>query len=974
MQDDDLDTEGLSPLQAYDAVRRFAQRAGTLPLRLALHAALPQVLHADLLHLLRLNFVDDGRANPVTEADVLFAAFCNDLGQAYFRFDPHARAQLLAELDASYPDERRHRSLQVAEFLLQYFERERVGERAGTDAMYRSWIEVERWNALAFADPEAAAEQLAEVLQSAAEPAQAAARLRVGTLARTLAQPLVRHQKLLAYAAGIQALQARADDEAKAFLRRLGDGPVEVGAVRLPGAADMLRRLVRSTAGSATATDAPEGAAAAGAETEAAAPDAAPSADLQESIAHTAPPGGYDVFLSCAAADGAWGDRLKADLGARGLTVFWGRQLSSGTDWESGLDRALGSSRNLVCLWSAKAAASDGVQRELARFRLMIESAEPADRKILLVPLDDTRSPWVSFAQIDEKSLGRAYAAGPTGVDEATWGRVVERVDAMLRGQASTPVTVTSVPAVPALADCDFTAFISYAHADDAAWFGWVGDFRIELERGLAAMLRGVRLPPMHLSSDNGPVAGVLSDQLRSRIDASFVLIVVVHDNYVQSEWALRELELFKERFGEQALRDRLYVIAMSESAIKALEARPEWQRLLGDSASWMPFFDRDHRERPLEIYLSAGIVSPSFRQPFERLRADLAAKIRQARSAGAGTGVSMRAPSEPEPPAPRPAPIEPPPGVLSTEMAVGYLAGGASARLDANAIARLEAMGLRPLLVSQIDVAVKDRPALARAKHLVLPFDNQTLQDGGGHLETIRRAWIEIGRDGSSITWLDLRTPEMRLHSTGAARWVESLGVHTFTLESWLQTMEQAMRTAASPRQAQPPARLYIESNRYERTHWEAFGRVLRERWLQVVREAAPRGELPELRSRGLPIDQLDAFPDLDDADGVILLWGRKTSDALVAQINRVERKIPAGRDAPPGLVAYLMPPQPHADEPVPAWGWEVLRFHAADEGGAIELTSLDDERAELDRFLLRVHARWLRRQVTAGAGPSAA
>ena len=73
--EEDNDSEGLSPLQAYAAVRRFAQTLGVQPLRLALHAALPQVLHADLLHLLRLNFVDDGRANPV--ADVIAMSLCH---------------------------------------------------------------------------------------------------------------------------------------------------------------------------------------------------------------------------------------------------------------------------------------------------------------------------------------------------------------------------------------------------------------------------------------------------------------------------------------------------------------------------------------------------------------------------------------------------------------------------------------------------------------------------------------------------------------------------------------------------------------------------------------------------------------------------------------------------------------------------------------------------------------------------------
>jgi hypothetical protein len=115
-------------------------------------------------------------------------------------------------------------------------------------------------------------------------------------------------------------------------------------------------------------------------------------------------------------------------------------------------------------------------------------------------------------------------------------------------------------------------------------------------------------------------------------------------------------------------------------------------------------------------------------------------------------------------------------------------------------------------------------------------------------------------------------------------------------------------------------------------------------------------------LRARGLPVDQIDSFPNLDDADGVVLLWGRKTSDALVAQINKVENKMTPGRDAAPGIVAYLMPPQ-QSTEPVPAWGWQVLRFNAESEDSIDVVTEENDQ---LDRFLKKVYER--RQQRDAG------
>ena len=115
--------------------------------------------------------------------------------------------------------------------------------------------------------------------------------------------------------------------------------------------------------------------------------------------------------------------------------------------------------------------------------------------------------------------------------------------------------------------ECEFSAFISYAHADDEAWFSWVTQFHEELSISLRAFLRGVRVPPLHLSGENGPVSGALSTELQKRIAASFAMIIVVHDNYAQSEWCLKELEYFRSLFGDDGFRQRLYIVALSQKS-----------------------------------------------------------------------------------------------------------------------------------------------------------------------------------------------------------------------------------------------------------------------------------------------------------------------------------------------------------------------------------------------------------------------
>lgn len=507
------------------------------------------------------------------------------------------------------------------------------------------------------------------------------------------------------------------------------------------------------------------------------------------------------------------------------------------------------------------------------------------------------------------------------------------------------------MPTTPSLKDCDYTAFISYAHADDEAWFHWVTQFRTELERGLAALLRGVKLPPMHLSADNGPVAGLLGDQLRQRIARSFATVIVVHDNYAQSEWCLRELQAFHELFGNAGLAERLYIVAMGESAMLSVAGGKTWQALLpGGEQVWIPFFEEQDRDRPRDVYLAPGLVSPTFRAPFERLRSDLAAKLKASARQPPQPGPTPEPVAEPVVEAqPQPGTaVQPAPGLLFGFVAPAAAAGAAAA------VAALAARGVAAKLLTQ-DTVFSDFAEFDAADRLVLAFDDSapmlTALAPGGHLQLQRDAWLKRGKPADSVFWLDLQP------GTPPPPQVQALQAQPLPLPALLQKLAPA---APAPQPAPSAVRIYIESNRHERTLWEPLGAWIEHEWEVVCRRIAPDRVPPlSLRSRGLPVDRIDEFGSLDDADGVVLLWGKKTSEALVAQINKVEMKLAPGRDAAPGIVAYLMPPQ-ESSEPVPAWGWQVLRFDARDEA-AIDVVG--DERDDLQRFLEKVFRRHQKR-----------
>jgi hypothetical protein len=105
-----------------------------------------------------------------------------------------------------------------------------------------------------------------------------------------------------------------------------------------------------------------------------------------------------------------------------------------------------------------------------------------------------------------------------------------------------------------------------------------------------------------------------------------------------------------------------------------------------------------------------------------------------------------------------------------------------------------------------------------------------------------------------------------------------------------------------SDPRRAVPEdehVRVYIEGNRDQYRYWATLGHQVAFSWDQVV--ALEHVEPPlYLRPTGLPMNELEQRPILDDANGVILLWDRKTPDSLATQISQVEPKLSGPRFAP--------------------------------------------------------------------------
>ena len=532
------------------------------------------------------------------------------------------------------------------------------------------------------------------------------------------------------------------------------------------------------------------------------------------------------------------------------------------------------------------------------------------------------------------------------------------------------------------LKDCEYSVFISYAHADDEAWFNWVSDFAKELKNGMSARLRGVDVPPVHLSGANGPVSGLLADELQRKVAASFAMVIVVHENYAASDWCLKEIELFRALFGEEGFRQRLYIVAMSRPWMEAVKRKPQWNSVFpSEDQVWAPFFQKANPDMPIEIYLGKELVSPDFKEPFLPLCLDLVGKIKEdlARPAGsrpvtaALPSVSIMRPSvtggtmapPPSPPsasAPSPVTQMPVTAVHTTAPPAGVLFGVTTPELGSTVQALVESLrrdGV-PAEMLGMDAMLSGFAAFEGARTLILPFnDSQPLLPylPGGHLAMQRDAWGKRGLPAQSLVWLDLRhaapapAPAGREH----AAFIESVAGDAIGPDA----LPQRLGIVKAP---PPPdsVRIYIESNQHEIKLWERLGEQIEDKWDEIT--GAEGLDAPQLyvRTRGLPVDQIDQIANLDDADGVVLLWGRKTPEALVAQINKVEGKL-TGRHVAPGIVAYLMPPQADDGQPIPAWGWKVLRFQSPSQD---EVSVVREEADELADFLRKVLKRTTQRR----------
>lgn len=508
---------------------------------------------------------------------------------------------------------------------------------------------------------------------------------------------------------------------------------------------------------------------------------------------------------------------------------------------------------------------------------------------------------------------------------------------------------VSTMASLVRFRDCDHSVFVSYAHADNEIYANWVADFASELTKDLAAELARVPtgravLPPVHLSEDNGPLAGELSDQLKARVARSFAVVVVVGRHYVDSAWCGQELRYFQQAFGAEGLNGRLYIVALAQEPMTRAVQQPAWRHVFaGRNPVWQTYFEDDEVARPVPVLRDDGKApTQAFARRFDRLRDDLVAKIK-ADLAG---------------PQPNPQATRLLLGVGAPELdeAVARFAEQARALEPTVSVLELSALDQRPLLAAR----------LRDAERLVLPFhlgQPRLWAIPGGQLAVLLDCWRKLGKPDEQVYALDLsEVSAAEPAEPEHLEWLHKLSCPKLVPAALLARLFPPAAPAAAERAAADaaprPVRLFIESNRNEPWQWKLLGEQIRPLWQKLLDER--HIDLPlNLRPSGLNIDEIDLF-NLDEADGLILLWGQKEARSLLSQINLVEDRL---TELAPAIVAYLTPPKPAAEQAVPALGWQVLRFQQQEVPPPKAVRPDQNDASELTRFLNDVLDRTSRR-----------
>jgi len=563
--------------EAYDALDEFGRRSGRVRLLLLLHASVPQSFRADLLNLLKMNFLASEAGTDLTvDADVLLSPLVRPAAAGYYCLDPEVRRHGLALLDAVYRDQRERRSVEVSRFLLVYADALERQAALALDAMLAEYLAIQRWVALAFMDPNSAAEAFARAIESGLDQPETVATLRLGSVTAAMSVPLTGHQELLAYARGIDAIAVGDTTTGDRLLEWIGDDELRVGGVTLrPGtrARQLFTRSARESDESGPSDVLPGGPGTSKESFESATrpePAAAPSTGSAQV---------YFIYdKRDAEAIQPWATFLFNEFEIL-HPVFDGDE----AEIREYNEECLRSCDGVVIFYGA------GNETWLRRkLREVQKSAGYGRTK----PASDVAICCIA-PKTPAKEQFRSHDATVIqqwdGLSPEAWQPFVSRVREHVAAQPENtagPADGATAPPAPRASVFQSDVYISYAKIDDSTLvegrMGWVTNFQRALKIRVSQLLgRDLRtwFDPKLEGND------AFTSDLLERLRSTAMFVAIVSPRYVRSEWTVNELREFSkaaEAISVYRPKDKSRVFKVVKAPVPLESQPPPLQSLLG--------------------------------------------------------------------------------------------------------------------------------------------------------------------------------------------------------------------------------------------------------------------------------------------------------------------------------------------------------------------------------------------------------